>query len=90
MTKSELIAALAEATELNKTKVELVLDALATVVSHDLALGETVTLPGIVKLVPKEREACTGRNPRTGEPVEIAAKTVITAKVVPSLARALA
>lgn len=90
MTKSELIAALAERCSITKQAAEQVLDGLAAVVSHDLALGEVVTIPGIVKLSTKQREARQGRNPSTGETIEIAAKTAVTAKVVPSLAKALA
>lgn len=90
MTKAELITALAENCHVTKQAAEQMLDGLAAVASHELALGETVTIPGVVKLVPKQREARTGRNPRTGETMEIAAKTVVSAKVVPSLAKALA
>ncbi len=90
MTKAELIAALAEKCGATQRETEQTLDGLAAVISHELAMGETVTIPGVVKLTPKDREARTGRNPRTGEAVEIAAKTVVAAKVVPSLAKALA
>lgn len=90
MTKAELITALAENCQVTKQAAEQLLDGLADVVSHDLAIGETVTIPGIVKLTPKQRAARTGRNPRTGDAVQIAAKMVVTAKVVPALAKALA
>lgn len=90
MTKSELITSLADKCSITKQSAEMMLDALAAVTSHELALGEAVTIPGIVKLAPKERAARTGRNPSTGEPIEIPARTAITAKVVPSLAKALA
>lgn len=90
MTKSELIASLADKCSITKQSAELALDALATIVSHELALGETVTIPGLVKLAPKERAARTGRNPSTGAAVDIPAKTVVSAKVMPSLSKALA
>lgn len=90
MTKAELIAALAEKCGATQREAEVALDGLAAIASHELALGETVTIPGVVKLTPKERPARPGRNPRTGEAIEVPAKTVVTAKVVPSLAKALA
>ena len=90
MAKSDLITALADKCGITKQSAAQVLDGLAVIASHELALGETVTIPGIVKLTPKERAARMGRNPRTGEAVPVAAKTVVTAKVVPALARAVA
>ena len=90
MTKADLIAKLAENCTITRQAAELVLDRLAVIASHELALGEAVIIPGIVKLTPKERAARPGRNPRTGEVVQVAAKTVVVAKVAPALARAVA
>ncbi|MDO5704058.1 MAG: HU family DNA-binding protein [Paracoccus sp. (in: a-proteobacteria)] len=90
MTKAELIADLATECRIAKTDAALMLAALEVVTTSALNNGETVTIPGIVKLTPKAREARTGRNPRTGEAVEIAAKTVVTAKISAALAKAVA
>ena len=77
MTKSELLQVLAE--RLGKTKKE-VSEILETLV--DLACVETkkngeFTLPGLGKLVKKRRDARVGRNPATGETIQIPAKTVV-------------
>ena len=46
--------------------------------------GEFV-LPGMVKLVVQKRKARTGRNPATGEPIKIPAKTVVKARIIKQL-----
>jgi DNA-binding protein HU-beta len=57
-----------------KIHVKNVLDALAKVAKAELGKGGEVTIPGIGKLTVKKTAARTGRNPRTGESVEIPAK----------------
>jgi DNA-binding protein HU-beta len=71
MNKQQLIDAIAESTELTKTTVGAVLASLAGVASNALEDGEEVTLHGLGKLKPTYRKGRTGRNPSTGEPVEI-------------------
>ncbi len=73
-TKKELIEALAERTEQSKIDTEAFLDALGDCVRESLAQGNEAVLPGIGKLTVKERPARTGRNPATGEPIQIAAR----------------
>ncbi len=75
MNQKELIAAIAAHGHEKKT-VDAILVALGTVTYAELQKGGEVTLPGIGKIALKHREARTGRNPRTGEAVEIAAKRV--------------
>lgn len=71
------IAAQAANDGVSKATVKHVLDAQAKVVARELQKGEgaEVTLPGIGKLTVKQTTARTGRNPRTGDPVDIPAKT---------------
>lgn len=90
MTKSELIKAVAASAALPARDVETVLSALAEVASAALVTGNDVTIPDLVKLKTKIRAARTSRNPRTGEPVQVPAKTVVTAKPVKQLADAVA
>lgn len=90
MTKAELIAQVAAASGVAKRDVEKVLVGLAQEATTELAEGNAVTIPGVVKLTPKVREARTGRNPRTGETVDIPAKTAVLAKVSATLAKAVA
>ncbi|GAB7082316.1 HU family DNA-binding protein [Megalodesulfovibrio paquesii] len=78
MTKAELIDAIALATgDLTKTAIDQVLDALAKVAKEALGKGEDVPLPGIGKLEVRERAARMGRNPQTGEALEIAAHKAV-------------
>lgn len=82
MTKQELINAInSEVTShydagVSKIVIEAVLASLANVVTDAVANGEEVTLPGIGKLSVAERAARKGRNPSTGEEMDIPAKTV--------------
>lgn len=77
MTKKDLIAKIAEDTDLKKSDVEKVLDSLGGVAAAEL-LGEgEVPLPGLGKLKAELRKARMGRNPRTGKPLPIAACTIV-------------
>lgn len=73
-TKKELIAALAERTQQSKKDTEDFIDALAESLREALAQGSEVVLPGIGKFTVKEKPARTGRNPATGETIQIAAR----------------
>lgn len=81
MTKTELVAALVEKTGLEKKVAAGALDALADIVSQEVAAGGAVTLPGIGKVVCRERPERTVRNPATGEqmtkPADRAVKVTI-------------
>ena len=70
MNKTELVAAMAEKTELSKKDAE---KAFTDVVAEELKKGEKVQLVGFGTFEVAEREAREGRNPRTGETMTIAA-----------------
>lgn len=72
-TNADLIDAIAAATTLSKKDVTSVLDGFKAVVTTSLNEGKPVTLAGLGVFKPSSREARTGRNPRTGDPVQIAA-----------------
>ena len=80
MTKNELLRAWQEKTEkdipsgLSMVKHDTLLNCLCKVVADELAAGGEVPLPHIGKLQVRDVAARTGRNPKTGEPVEIPAK----------------
>lgn len=77
MTKSELIAALAEANpHLTARDVETIVGTIFDQISQALARGERVELRGFGAFTVKQRLARTGRNPRTGETVEVDEKVV--------------
>lgn len=79
MNQAELVAAIGTSNNhqgVSKTSIKFVLDQLGEVTQRTLKAGGDIALPGIGKLTVKTRAARTGRNPRTGEPLEIAAKVV--------------
>lgn len=76
MNKAELIDAIAAYTHLPKMAVESILAAQGEVIANHFAAADPlndaeVVLPGLGKLKTTTRAARTGRNPKTGEPVEI-------------------
>jgi DNA-binding protein HU-beta len=79
LSKSQLITTLAEKAQLSKKQVGEILDHLAAL-SYKHA-KDTFTIPGIGKLVLKNRAKRMGRNPKTGEAIEIPAKRVVKFRV---------
>ena len=73
MNKTELVAAMAEQTNLSKKDAEAALKAFVDVVSDELKKGEKVQLVGFGTFEVSERAAREGRNPQTGETMEIKA-----------------
>lgn len=73
MNKAELVAAVAERTELSKKDAEKAIKAVTDVISEELVKGEKVQLVGFGTFKVTERAAREGRNPKTGEPMQIEA-----------------
>ena len=73
MNKTELIAAIAERTELSKKDAEKALKAFTDVVAEELKKGEKIQLVGFGTFEVAERAAREGRNPLTGASMKIAA-----------------
>lgn len=71
MNKSELIDAIAESAGLTKAQSGKALDAAVEAIGKALKAGDEVTLVGFGSFYVAEREARTGRNPRTGEAIKI-------------------
>ncbi|MYE82132.1 MAG: HU family DNA-binding protein [Gammaproteobacteria bacterium] len=76
MNKRELVEAVAAATGLGRSAAGAAVEAVLEAVAAGLAAGEAVTVPGFGTFEVRERAARTGRNPRTGEAIEIAAARV--------------
>ncbi|MCH9691444.1 MAG: HU family DNA-binding protein [Gammaproteobacteria bacterium] len=76
MNKSELIDAIAASADLPKAAAGRALDAMVDSITSALKEGDQVALVGFGTFAVKERAARTGRNPRTGDPIEIAAAKV--------------
>lgn len=72
MNKTELVAAVATKAELSKKNAEAAVKAVFDSVTEALADGEKVALVGFGTFDVKTRAARTGKNPRTGEAIEIA------------------
>lgn len=76
MNKSELIAAVAEKTQLTKKDAEKAVNAVFKTIEEALARGDKVQLVGFGTFETKERAARVGRNPRTGDEIKIPATVV--------------
>ena len=73
MNKTELVAAMAEKTELSKKDAEKALKAFTDVVAEELTKGEKIQLVGFGTFEVVDRPAREGRNPKTGETMKSAA-----------------
>lgn len=76
MNKTEIVAAIAEKTELSKKDAEAALKAFTDIVAEQLKKGEKIQLVGFGTFEVSERPAREGRNPQTGEVMSIAASNV--------------
>ena len=76
MNKGELIEAVADAADLSRADATRAVDAVIDSVTATLKRGDGVSLVGFGTFSVKRRKARTGRNPRTGEAIQIAASNV--------------
>lgn len=81
LTKSQLMDKLATASGMSKKDVVNFMDILTQTAYSEVKTNGEFTLPGIGKLVKKHRAARQGRNPATGETIQIPAKTVCKFRV---------
>ncbi|MBC47113.1 MAG: HU family DNA-binding protein [Verrucomicrobiota bacterium] len=79
MTKSQIIASVAEKSGIDKKQATAALEALATLAYENA--GDGFSIPGLGKLVKVDRAARMGRNPATGETIQIPAKTVLKFRI---------
>ena len=80
MTKTDLVNYIAEETGLSKADAARALEAVITGVTAGLKKEGKVTVTGFATFAAKKKPATTGRNPRTGETVKIAARKAVTFK----------
>jgi DNA-binding protein HU-beta len=85
MGKSELFSHFAERFDIKRTQAREYFDELAVLCERELKRTGEFVLPGMVKLVVQKRKARIGRNPASGEPIKIAAKTVVKARIIKQL-----
>ena len=77
MTKTQVVAHLAEQVELPKKTVTSLLEALVALATKEARATGQFVVPGLGKAVKAARKARVGRNPQTGEAIKIPAKTVV-------------
>ena len=77
MNKTELAAAVSEKTDMNKSQATDVVNAIFDEVTNALSRNETVSWSGFGVFSQRHRNARTGRNPKTGETINIAASTSV-------------
>lgn len=76
MNKTELTEAVASATDLSKASAGRAVDAVIEAITNTLKAGDQVSVTGFGTFLVRERGARTGRNPRTGELMQIKASKV--------------
>ncbi len=81
LTKSALMQALAEKTGLSKKEVVDFMEKMTELAYSEVKTNGEFVLPGLGKLVKVDRKAREGRNPATGETIQIPAKTVVKFRV---------
>lgn len=82
MTKTQVIAALAESTGLGKKEVAEFMEKLVSLAYSEVKNNGEFVIQGIGKMVKVNRKARQGRNPATGETIQIPAKTVVKFRLV--------
>lgn len=76
MNKSEFVSAVADAADMTKAEAERAIEAVFNVIKKSLKSAQDVSLVGFGTFTVRSRAARTGRNPRTGEEIKIAASKV--------------
>jgi len=85
MTKTQLVAALAEKIGSDKKSAAAALDAITEIVTSEVAGGGAVTLPGVGKIYCRERPERMVRNPATGETIKKDADKVVKVTIAKAL-----
>ena len=85
MTKTQLVAALAEEMDTDKKSAGVALDAITDIITKEVAGGGAVTLPGVGKIYCRERPARMVRNPATGEQIHKEADKVVKMTIAKAL-----
>ena len=89
MNKTDLVNSISEKTGLTKSKTSEVVDAFVSSITESLKNAEKVTLVGFGTFATIKKEARKGRNPKTGESIEIPSKTVAKFKAGSELSKSV-
>ena len=90
MTKSQLVRHMAEKLGTNNKTAATFLETLADTAIKETKKNDIFVIPGLGRLVKAHRKARMGRNPQTGEPIAIKAKTVVKFRVAKAAKDAIA
>ncbi len=90
MTKTQLVALMAEQVEITKKQATLFLESLAELAVKEAKKNGVFVVPGLGRLKKVQRAARTGRNPQTGEAIKIKAKTTAKFYVAKAVKDAIA
>ena len=85
MGKSELFSHFAERFQIKRAQAREIFDELNSLAESELKRAGEFVLPGMCKLAVQKRKARLGRNPATGETIQIPAKTVVKARIAKQL-----
>jgi nucleoid DNA-binding protein len=89
MTRTQFIETLAQEAGVDKRQAKAFLDAFTTVVERGMKAHDEIPLAGLGKFKVSDRKARVGRNPLTGDPVNIPAKTVVKFTIARALKEAV-
>ena len=90
MKKDELVQAIAESADLERAEAGRALDAFVQVITDAVASGQRIQVSGLGTFEPRERSAREGRNPQSGETIQIAATTTPGFKPASAFTQAVA
>lgn len=89
MTQTEIVNHMADKTGLSKAQSKDFFNSLSDLATKEVKKNGEFTIPGFGKLVKAKRKAREGRNPATGEPIKIPAKTTVKFRVGKSMKDAI-
>jgi len=89
MTKAQIVSHFAKKFEVSKRTASGIIEEVAALAVSETKKAGSFTLPGIGKLVLSKRKARMGRNPATGEPLKIPARTVVRMRVAKAVKEAI-
>ncbi|MEZ5345062.1 MAG: HU family DNA-binding protein [Pyrinomonadaceae bacterium] len=81
LTQTEIVGHMADKTGLTKAQAKEFFNTLSALAMKEVKKSGEFTIPGFGKLVKTKRKARTGRNPATGQPIKIPAKTTVKFRV---------
>ena len=90
MKKDELVQAVAESADISRTDADRAVKAFVDTIVSNVASGQKIQVPGLGTFDARERSAREGRNPQTGETIQIAATTVPGFKAAAGFKQAVA